>query len=492
MKTSDSNNKKLNVAKNFFSFLSSRILDIATSLITTAVVARYLGVTKFGDYVFAMAVVLFIVPLTFFGLERITIREIARQKDKADSILGAALLARWVLVAIAGVIIAISIYVIKVDWYIALVIAVAAVSELINSSSTVFISVFRAYEKMEYETLITLLSKISSLICVLIVVYLNLGMIAIVGAFAFSNILKLVISMYMAEKKFVKPKFTKDLQMVKFMIKESYLLGVGIFFMMALPRISIFFLKNSGNIEGVAYFQAAFNIVQPLVMIPLSFGMAIFPIISRSVSETKDNINRFSHNISESLFLLALPIAAIIFLFSDDIIRILFGKKFLPAANVLRILSFAMAVEFMFSIYEFLLTAMGLIKAVSIGRAIAFFLNLAICMLIIPSYGYKGAAWAMVLSNGFLTAFFIIAINNAGINLFKAKMIPFIIKVISAVCIASLYIFYLKGTSILKNILVGITGLLLYIVLMFFFKGLPKMIKKNGMKAGQKEVKWEN
>lgn len=62
------------IARNSIFVFSAKVLDIGVSLVATAITARYLGVTDFGNFAFVMAITMFIGPFVDFGFERITMR----------------------------------------------------------------------------------------------------------------------------------------------------------------------------------------------------------------------------------------------------------------------------------------------------------------------------------------------------------------------------------------------------------------------------------
>ena len=82
------------LAKNSIFVFFARITDLLVALISTALIARYLNVTDFGNFAFVMAITIFLIPLTDFGFERILTREIAKDMKKADKYFGSAIIAR--------------------------------------------------------------------------------------------------------------------------------------------------------------------------------------------------------------------------------------------------------------------------------------------------------------------------------------------------------------------------------------------------------------
>lgn len=104
------------------------------------------------------------------------------------------------------------------------------------------------------------------------------------------------------------------------------------------PYITLTAIKDL-SITGI--FTPAMLLVTPLFIFPATFTVAMFPIISNLSSKVKKNNEQaFLINIVfRYATFLTLPIAVFLILFSSQIISLLFKPEYLPAAELLRILS---------------------------------------------------------------------------------------------------------------------------------------------------------
>lgn len=472
--------------KNFVSFFASRGLDIFFALLSTMIIARYLGVQEFGVYVYATSVVLFIIPITFFGLERVTIREIAKSRENAGSAIGAALSARWILMGLATAIIMAVALVMRDDQRLVALILLTALSELVNSASSVYISAFRAFEKMEYETVITLVTRALSLAGVIAAWKLGLGIAAIICAFLAANIIKLAVSMYLSERRFVRADVHGGRGRVRELLKESYLIGIGVFFMMSMPRLSILMLKHFGAQEGLSYFQAAFAVYQQILVFPLSISMAIFPALSRKAGGDSPNQPGLIQPVKEALIFIVFPLSVMLYMLSGDLIRLMYGAPFFNAGGVLRIFSVALLLEFMFVAYEFFFIAYSKNRMISTGRGIAFFINLTLSFLLIPRYGYEGAAWILVISNLALFIYYAVGFAQLQKGLWNRRFIAYILKVVAASSASCLFMIYFKGESIPVNLALAVAGFIIYLAIVAMLKGIPSFLLKRPRPADRR------
>ncbi|MBI5826122.1 MAG: oligosaccharide flippase family protein [Deltaproteobacteria bacterium] len=81
----------MSVIKNSIFILMARGIQIAASFFVIIAVARYLSVELYGDYAYIIALVSSVMALTYFGIQQVTIREIAMDRANAHIHLGSAL-----------------------------------------------------------------------------------------------------------------------------------------------------------------------------------------------------------------------------------------------------------------------------------------------------------------------------------------------------------------------------------------------------------------
>jgi O-antigen/teichoic acid export membrane protein len=350
---------KREITKNAASVFMARLLDLVGAFFATVLVARYLGVTSFGDYAFVIAYVGAIVPITYFGLERIAIRELTRNKEKATEFLGAILITRWVLSAFAVAIVALGLFFMRVSNAAIIAIAFATTSEIAWSSGSIFIAVFRAFEKMQYETYLTLLYRTFYLASLTIVVVFDLGFIAIFIAIAMANILRSLVGMYLANTRFMRPRFHLDYALLKFFLKESYVVGISLILSMLSIRLSPILLKFYKDSFSVSIFQAPASIIMQMQVVPFSILIALFPTFSKQGALPGKYSNDLYPKAFKSLLLLGIAASAVLFAFSKDIILLIYGSAFFDASIVLKILSLAIPAIFLTSLNEFFLIAIN-------------------------------------------------------------------------------------------------------------------------------------
>ena len=183
------------IAKNSVVGMVEKLFEIFTGVVSIFILARYLNVESFGLYTIILTYIGLLITLGSVGLDRIMVRNIAANKEKLLEYLQDMKGASIVIAGFSLILIIIISYLLRLDLENEMTIAAVslfAISELLAMYGTIYMSVFRAFEKMEYNTFITFLAKTVGLVGLIIVTYLNLGFFAIFAALAVGNVFKAV------------------------------------------------------------------------------------------------------------------------------------------------------------------------------------------------------------------------------------------------------------------------------------------------------------
>lgn len=156
--------------------------------------------------------------------------------------------------------------------------------------------------------------------------------------------------------------------------------------------------------HAVGHYSAAYNIAtyaEEALMQPIN--LALFPLYmklwtERGAKETQQFLSRSLHN----YLLLSIGVVAVVIMTSRDVVVVLASKKFAEASHLLPILVAGLLI---YAIHIFLNAGLliykktGLMTKLVIGACIV---NVILNMILLPRIGLLGAAWATLISYGFL------------------------------------------------------------------------------------------
>lgn len=361
-------------------------------------IARYLSLDEFGYYSFINAFVSSIMFISFFGTGRLLIREVSLNKERAPDFVGISLVIRFCLILAASVAVLFFTFGMELSNSVFIAVLLAMAIYTFQSYTQLLTSLFQAFEKMKYETMINLVSSILLLAALLVVMLFNLGFLAVFLAIAFGGFVRAGLASWVLYRYFVVPRFDFTIKELIAFIKDSALVGIGMFLYMNLFRVDVLLLKWLKGVEEVAYFQGVHNIIIQTEVLPAAVMAALFPRMSRLSSKNDKTLEAIYQSGFKYIFLTGLTIAIVFFCYSEQVIRILLGEKFLPSVILLKILSWSVIALFVDIVANSMFIALGKQHVPIIAGTIAIIANVVIGILLIPKIGQQGAAVAALLS----------------------------------------------------------------------------------------------
>jgi O-antigen/teichoic acid export membrane protein len=456
------------VARNTFALTISRIVQVGYGLFTASIIARYLKVEIFGQYTFITSIIAVFIPFSYFGMQRIVIREIARNKDEAGEYLGAAIILRTLLSLIVIIGVTVLLPFIKLPYEAVIAIYIFALSEIFMSFADVFISAFISFEKMVYDLILNIIISLSGIVAIGSVVFYDLGFVNLFLAILSPSIAACIMGYIITIKRFVRPKIRINYPLWRYIIKESFPLFISTLFVQAFLRVDVFVLKALRNLSEVSLFFAPYTLVVRLQMIPQTIVMAFFPVLSRLASTDRDSFEKSYEKIFRLLFILSLPIAVVTTVLADKIILLFFGSNFKEATISLQILIWAINLTFLETLLGYVLISLNKQRLLSIIYALVFFSNLLLDIILVPLYGYIGACIgslaAYILRTG-LTYYYVSK------HTYFLPLQRLIIRPMISVFIMSIFVYLTKGLNLF---LVASLSMLVYIITLFLVGDFSK------------------
>ena len=221
----------------------------------------------------------------------------------------------------------------------------------------------------------------------------------------FSAVLIVIPVYWYFHKTYSFGKFNKTL-LKKYMNYAIPLISIGIASSLihTLDKVLLQYFWNS---EEVGYYSAAYRISS--IFLTMSFAVAnlFFPLFAKSFNEKKygyiqDKIDKFEH----LMFVFMMPIMIFIMVYSDTIVHLLLGEKFLPSVNTLSVLTCAMFIYMISIPYGNLITGIGLFKLTAIINIINLIIMCSFMVIFVhPSFmnmKSTGTAYAMLVSYFYL------------------------------------------------------------------------------------------
>jgi O-antigen/teichoic acid export membrane protein len=239
------------------------------------------------------------------------------------------------------------------------------------------------------------------------------------------------------------------------------------------------------NVTMLGYYAIAMNLSSFLSEYFLSkVGMVLYPAYSK-IQESADDVKHVMLKGLSYISIIAMPFCFGLFLFAPDVLRLVFGEKWMPATNILRVLAFVGLIRALGGAIWPIFMARGKSKAdfqVTLVQSILFF------ALVVPlgiEYGLLGVGFAMLFSS--LVSFLV------GIGRIRKILNLSVIKIIDSLKIALLSSFvmlivvlFLKLSDFIKIsnknlislIYMGIAFLIYFLVIYLMNKSILRNFKE--------------
>lgn len=453
--------------KNSFFLVASRVVDIGVIAVSIPLIARYLGLKAFGEYALVTAITIFFQPLAEFGAESVICRDLANKKYNAAEYINSAMAVRTLLsVLLILIYYSISKY-LAADKLFAQAVLISVFTELLISFNSIFFSVIRAYERMDYELFINFLNKIVFLSATILVVYFNLGFLSLFYARFFSTVILLALSSFFVFKRFLVFKAGFNGRIAAYILKSGFPIAMVVLLATASSKVDVFFLKYFRGPVEIALFEAANRLIIQIQFIPLAVVTALFPFLTRL---SAGDVSLFKISYERGLKILYIgSIFAVMFMVmgAETIIGSLFGEKFLPSVPAFRIVVF---IFIFFSLNYFLhqiLIIKGKQRVFTAFALVSFLLNVLLDFLLVPTYGYIGASVATLFSCLVLC---LLSVLYASSQVGGMNFIGTFAKPTAAVLLTGAACYFIINKTIISLIVCSCLGLLIYIALLLMMK----------------------
>jgi len=459
------------VAKNTSFLILAKGISLFLGLILTIFIARYIGAVGFGKLGFAQTFTGLLVILADMGLVPFTIREIARRKELASKYLGNIFFIKLIFSVITFALIVIIINLMHYPIDTKIVIYLIGISSIFGSFSDFMRAIFKAFERMEYESFLDIGKTIITIIIGLTVLISGYGLIAIALVYCVVAFIDLLATLVVTVKKFARPEMKIDLSFCRGALFLAFpfiwTVSIGVVY----HQIDIVMLSIMKGDAPVGWYNAACKIIYTLVIIPEMFTYAIFPAMSRFYLASKDDLITIVEKSAKYLFMIGLPLAVGAIILAKRIILLLYGQNFIPSIMAMQVLALYLPLRFMNYATGYTLSSIDKEHLRALSATIAAVGNIGLNLILIPRYSLVGAAIATAITEVILFVSYYYFVAR---HLCRLRMTPIFAKPILACMIMGIFVFCLKELNLALLI---VLATVVYPAVIYFVKGFDSLDK---------------
>ena len=310
-------------------------------------------------------------------------------------------------------------------------VAVFALVMLVANWSDAFSSLFNAFEKMEYPAGLGIAMALLQVTLGALALLLGWGIVGLAWVALVVNLVQLMWLNRLVRSTLFRPQWKWDWALQKSMLATSGPLMINHLLATVFWRIDIWILRPLVGAASVGLYSVALKYLDGLNIIPSTFTLAVFPLMSRLARQEGAALLR-SYTLSVRLLLMvSLPLAAAVTLLAQPLIYLLGGAQFAAGSSevgvvsarvcqlfgetigridcgalsarsgsvlALQVIIWSIPVGFVNSVTQYVLIAANQQRYLTKAFAFGVAFNLAGNLLLIPLFSFIGAAVVTIFS----------------------------------------------------------------------------------------------
>lgn len=394
------------------------VIQLIVGLFMSILVARYLGPEKYGMLSYAVAFVGLFSVLSSLGQQSIVVKELAKQPEHRDEILGtSAVLSIGGTMIMVGVLIMASLA-IHQNHMTRILITIVLIGYIFQIPA-VIIWYFQAEVLSRYTVLSQMVQLAISAFIKLMLIWMHaplvmFALVTVVDAIVLMSALAWIYSSRVGSF------FSWSLSVAraKELLNQSWPLLLSGAAVMVQARIDQVMLGAMLGNSVVGQYSVAMKMIEAFGFIPVVICNSIAPEVTKWKSSGEQNYYHGLINLYRMMAILFFMVAIPLYFFAEHIVVFLYGKSYQPAGILLALFSIRLFFTNFGVARSLFVVNNELLRYALVNSIIGATLNIILNYLLIPGYGAIGAIWATIISFAISTFFVDILYSAARRNFF--------------------------------------------------------------------------
>jgi len=406
MKFNLKSNTATKVASNTVYQIIGKLISMSITMLAVVIITRSYGRDGYGAFSLMQSWPALFFVIVDFGINAIAAKDVTEDWSKAGKYLGNILIIRFLFSLFLILVISLSLnffpYTPDLRNGIRLGLFLL-ITQSLFSTTNIF---FQAKLRYDYSTISYIGGYVLILILVLIFSYLRLSVTWVNFSYVIGGLLTFILSLYFVSKMGIKPDFSLDKKIWKYLISSALPIGIMfVFSQMSFKEdaLMLSFLKlppsyGLNNTESVAVYALPYKVFEVMLVVPTFFMNSVYPVLVNHMIEGEQKLKKTFTRAIYFLIGSGLVIGLLGIAFSSLAMKILGGEEFYQSTGVLNILSGGLFIFYLTSPISWLIVTLGYQKYLPWIYFVSFSFNLIMNFIFIPKYSFYAASWITVLS----------------------------------------------------------------------------------------------
>lgn len=377
----------------------ARVAIVLVNIPTSIMIARLLGAEGQGTYASAVTFPTMFAFIGMLGLDAAHTFLLSRKRCSLGQVIGQSLIVTAVLSAVI-----IPVYLLFIRHYggaedpgLRSILNVAAVMIPVLLAKYFSVSIFLGLHRIRTFNLVNLAQAVALLAFMSVNLFvMGGGAFGALVAYVASELIVVLFTIVTLSREVERPLVAPP---APGMLRKSLIYGLqghaGSILTQFTYRFDMFLVLSMLGLRAQGLYSISVILAEKLSHIPHSVNVVLFPqISSMSAAEANSLTPRVTRN---SLFVV-LVAGVVMYLVSRPLLLLFYGTEFLPALQAFQVLIPGIVALSIAKILSSDLSGRDLRIYHTIATAVAFGVNIGLCLLWIPKLGIVGAAWASTIA----------------------------------------------------------------------------------------------
>jgi O-antigen/teichoic acid export membrane protein len=407
--------------------IERRVLGNATSLGLSALigqvanfgfvilVARGFGRDVFAQYALSMAIGALICTVVSFGSISLLVRSSAQDRSRGLEMLGVILPVQWMLgIGVFAITIASGVLA-KMPLDNLCILSSIVAHHIISRITAVLVAQLQGMERMDIVAVLRISRSLVTLSAALIIALTTENPILAVASMPVTSFLVLLSASAIVRRIAGPLNLRWDQTAAWHIAIQAFPFFITAMLAAAGNRIGILILSAFHGNDGVATYASGERIITAAVVLYSMLTAATLPAVSRLAPIDPERHSEVVNRLVRIVMLFVLPAATLLFLFSGDIIALLFGQEFISSVPILKIVSGVLVARSLISVQAMLAVSVGRQREVLVGRVVEVTLLVLVGLPLIRAIGPLGLAYTVLVAEVGQAAVLYVLLHRAGV-----------------------------------------------------------------------------
>lgn len=386
--------------KNAGWLIGGKVIQMILSLFVGIITARYLGPSNYGLISYGSAYVSFFSSLCSLGINSVIIKNFIDNPEEQGETIGSALVMRLIssflsILMIIGIVSILD----RDEPTTIIVVALCSLGLLFNIFET-FNFWFQYQYKSKITAIATLIAYILTSVYKIVLLILNKDVLW----FAFSTTLDYIvvaIVLLIFYKKYGGAKLSFSRKKSKDLLRISYHFILSSMMVAIYGQTDKLMLKQMLNEEIVGFYTIATAVCTMWTFVLQAIIDSMYPTILDLKFKNQEQYEKKNRQLYAITFYVSCFVSILFTLLGDFVIRILYGTEYLPAADMLKVITWYTAFSYLGVARNAWIVSEGHQRYLKYMYICAAVLNVILNLIFIPLWGGVGAAAASLITQVF-------------------------------------------------------------------------------------------